>query len=73
MYNSILLVDESGSYKDKSISEVMEEEDQIRVLDKDGNQIQYNKLSKEEQELLLTELLLQTALRHIAEKNVVSI
>lgn len=45
--------------------------DQIRVVDKEGNSIDYDKLSREDQEILLTELLLQTALRHIAEKNVV--
>ena len=66
-------MDESDSIKEKSVSEVMDEDDQIKVLDKEGNQIEYNKLSREEQEVLLTELLLQTALRHIAEKNVVSI
>ena len=43
------------------------------MVDKDGNSIEYDKLTKDEQEILLTELLLQTALRHIAEKNVVSI
>ena len=58
-----------------SVHEVEREinNDQIKVFDKDGIQIEYNKLSKDEQEILLAELLLQTALRHIAEKNAVSL
>jgi hypothetical protein len=45
----------------------------LKVVDKDGNNIDYFNLSKSDKEIVLTELLLQTALQSIAEKRIVSI
>ena len=47
-------------------------EENIQVVDKDGNDINYEKLNKTDKEIVLTELLLQTALQSIAEKRIVS-
>lgn len=46
-------------------------EEKIQVVDKDGNDINYEKLNKTDKEIVLTELLLQTALQSIAEKRIV--
>lgn len=45
----------------------------FKVLDKDGNSIDYFNLSKSDKEIVLTELLLQTALQSIAEKRIVNL
>jgi len=45
----------------------------LKVVDKDGNNIDYFNLSKSDKEIVLTELLLQAALQSIAEKRIVSI
>ena len=51
---------------------VIATEENIQVVDKDGNDINYEKLNKTDKEIVLTELLLQTALQSIAEKRIVS-
>ena len=45
----------------------------IQVFDKDGNDIEYHKLSKPDQEAVLTELLIQTAIQSITEKRIVNL
>lgn len=47
-------------------------EEDIQVVDKDGNDIEYEKLNSEDKQIVLTELLLQTALQSIAEKRIVN-
>jgi hypothetical protein len=44
-----------------------------KVVDKDGNDIEYNDLTRSDQEIVLTELLLQSAIHSITENRIVSI
>ena len=45
--------------------------DNIEIVDKDGNNIDYQNLNKSDKEIVLTELLLQTAIQSMAEKKIV--
>lgn len=58
--------------KDKKEKTVVTAEEDIQVVDKDGNDIEYEKLNSEDKQIVLTELLLQTALQSIAEKRIVN-
>lgn len=57
--------------KDGSINNLEINTEGIQICDQDGNDIQYHKLSKPDQEAVLTELLIQTAIQSITEKRIV--
>ncbi len=71
-YNRIIFVKQTVETGSKTKENTMiASEEKIQVVDKDGNDINYEKLNKTDKEIVLTELLLQTALQSIAEKRIV--
>lgn len=55
-----------------SFANIEQSTEGIQVFDKDGNDIEYHKLNKNDQEAVLTELLIQTAIQSITEKRIVN-
>ncbi|CAF0829746.1 unnamed protein product [Brachionus calyciflorus] len=58
--------------KDGPVGNIEQTTESIQVFDKDGNDIEYHKLSKPDKEAVLTELLIQTAIQSITEKRIES-